>query len=196
MKHYEYEISLFVEDELPENKKDELMAHLSRCEKCNSLLNDFSNMKSELAHFYKVLPQNENELSIRLSEKKKINWNVRKPAFKIAFSIALLFVAIFFLLINSNMNEYKTNYHTVTSLEKTNAGKSDNFLVGDFVQHTMSYQIIRDEEIKHFNEVIDQALILKEHGLIANEILNIDANNGLNNFNEIINKSLADYYRD
>ena len=51
MKHYEYEISLFVEDELPENKKEELLAHLTNCKRCNALMNDFSNIKSDLAQF-------------------------------------------------------------------------------------------------------------------------------------------------
>ena len=71
MKHYEYEISLYVEGELPENKKEELLAHISSCKICKAVINDFFNIKSDLANFYEVLPQNEfqfnNELNPDLS---------------------------------------------------------------------------------------------------------------------------------
>ncbi len=142
MKHYEYEISLFVEDELPENKKEELLAHLKNCKRCNALMNDFSNIKSDLANFYEMLPQNEFQFNDELSKSKKVNWSVKKPAFKISFSIAVASVAIFFFLINSNLNENKTNNHNLSSLDTTNAGTNENYLLTNFVQHTMINQLL------------------------------------------------------
>lgn len=41
MKHYEQEINMLIDDELPENNRSELFSHLANCDECSSLYNDY-----------------------------------------------------------------------------------------------------------------------------------------------------------
>lgn len=45
MKHYEFEISQFMDNELPADEQKILFAHLSECGECAKILSDFMNIK-------------------------------------------------------------------------------------------------------------------------------------------------------
>jgi hypothetical protein len=54
MKHYEFEISLFVDGELPEMGKKELFTHLSECMECRDTLSEYLLLKEKGASFCAV----------------------------------------------------------------------------------------------------------------------------------------------
>lgn len=45
MKHYDYEINLFIDGELVETEKQEMFIHLASCEKCRNTFEDFIRLK-------------------------------------------------------------------------------------------------------------------------------------------------------
>ncbi|MGA7722567.1 MAG: zf-HC2 domain-containing protein [Ignavibacteriaceae bacterium] len=55
MKHYDLEISRFIDNELSANEQKELFSHLSNCEDCGKILSDFMEMKQNSRSFYENL---------------------------------------------------------------------------------------------------------------------------------------------
>lgn len=95
MKHYEYEINLFVDGEPAENVKTEMFSHLSDCTECRSLLSDLITLK-EKSRVY---------CSENLSQIK----NKPKPAsrfYKIAFyASTAAAILLLFLLVTAKPTE-------------------------------------------------------------------------------------------
>ena len=51
MKHYEYEINLFADGELPREDQKELFVHLAECDECRKILADYLLMKERSREF-------------------------------------------------------------------------------------------------------------------------------------------------
>jgi hypothetical protein len=51
MKHYDFEISLFVDGELTGNSKDELFVHLSKCRECRDAFSNYLLLKEKSREF-------------------------------------------------------------------------------------------------------------------------------------------------
>lgn len=56
MKHYDFEISRFIDNELSAGEQKELFSHLSNCEECRNILSDFMEMKKGTESYYDNLP--------------------------------------------------------------------------------------------------------------------------------------------
>jgi hypothetical protein len=52
MKHYEMEISRFIDNEIPSDEHQRLFAHLSDCEECRKTLMDFMEIKKDSRSYY------------------------------------------------------------------------------------------------------------------------------------------------
>ncbi len=95
MKHYEYEINLFVDGELEKEKQSELFEHLSDCNDCQTLFTDTLTLKEKTRLF---CVENLNQIK-----------NKPKPAskfYKIAFyASSAAAVLLLFLLITAKPKE-------------------------------------------------------------------------------------------
>ncbi|RJQ61239.1 MAG: zf-HC2 domain-containing protein [Stygiobacter sp.] len=95
MKHYEYEINLFVDGELEKEKQSGLFEHLANCEDCQSLFTDTFTLKEKTRLF---CVENLNQIK-----------NKPKPVskfYKIAFyASAAAAVLLLFLLITAKPKE-------------------------------------------------------------------------------------------
>lgn len=81
MNHYDYEISLFVEDELPDEQIQLLNLHLAGCKSCRQVLSDYMEIKNEISKFYIKLPeyiQEQNQRSLSTSSNKSIIKGIHK----------------------------------------------------------------------------------------------------------------------
>jgi uncharacterized membrane protein (UPF0127 family) len=95
MKHFDYEINLFVDGELGEVDKKEMFIHLSECEKCRNTLSDFLLLKEKSR-----LHIAENIIEIKNTPKKN------NLFYKIGFySSAAAAIVLLFLLTSSKPKE-------------------------------------------------------------------------------------------
>ncbi|MGE5412394.1 MAG: anti-sigma factor family protein [Clostridiales bacterium] len=130
MKHYDYEISLFVEDELPDEQVHELNMHLASCKSCRQVLSDYIEIKNDISRFYKGLPENfqgKNQKSLSTNSdssiineihRKQLNsYNIKINSYGwkkllIPFSIAASFIIVvlaFWTLVTHNIQHtYKS----------------------------------------------------------------------------------------
>jgi len=88
MKHYEFEMSLYLDGELPKENEMELFSHLTGCEEC----------RKEFLKFHLVKEKTKNHFTKKLevNELKKDN---RSKIYKIGFyAVSTAAVLVFFLL--------------------------------------------------------------------------------------------------
>ena len=123
MKHYDFEISLFIDNELPAEECRELFLHLAECDECNHLLSSSMNMKKDIAKHFQNIDINIPP-SIKLTEKsyaaKKTTWYYQ---YGFAASIAAVIVLSSFLFFKqsdqSSLEEkYKALYSEVAALKE------------------------------------------------------------------------------
>jgi len=88
MKHYEFEINLLIDGELPENAKDELFAHLSTCRECRNSLSQYLLLKEKSGEF---CIQKINKLKPK--DVEKINYY--KIPFYISTAAAIILILLF-----------------------------------------------------------------------------------------------------
>ncbi len=175
MKHYDYEISLFVEGELPENKKEELFSHLSTCDKCSRMLHDYENIKDSIAQFYKALPDPVNGVKYNTTRSRKFSLNPVRRRYVIPISVAALVIFLLFFLVKINLWQSKVNITPVVKKESA----SSNF-----------------HNIAVFNRVINKAIEYRKQKTILGEFrLDVSGNKQLE-FNEVINSALYNKYKD
>lgn len=178
MKHYEYEISLFVEDELPPDKKEKLLLHLSGCKKCSKVLTDYQKIKNNISDFYETLPSRNIYITPTPDKTNIIRRVVSRKILVPVSAFLLIFIAVIFFIehgshqaeINSADNVTKE----VTEKEISN-GKinSDSF---DYLN------------IKDFNKVINKTILLKEK--VDRELRNASYSYELVEFNKAINNKI------
>ena len=95
MKHYEYEINLFVDGELEKEKQSELFEHLAACNECQSLFTDTFTLKEKTRLF---CIENLNQIK----NKPKPVSKFYKIAFYVSSAAAVL---LLFLLITAKPKE-------------------------------------------------------------------------------------------
>jgi Putative zinc-finger len=181
MKHFEYEISLLVEDELPEDQKRELLSHLSVCKKCRQTLEDFSKIKQEISQFYDVLPSMPEDIHIQLNNKYRLRYKNSIPRFLGFASILVLFGLILFLI-----NNIVTEKHLQAGID---SHKQDSTMIRD--TKLESYVYPNDSYII-FNEVIDSALALRRNYNSFTQIQNEHYEKEIKEFNRVIDSVLYD----
>ncbi len=52
MKHFDYEINLFLDGELQEENRKELFAHLAECEECTNIFLDYLSLKEKTRNYF------------------------------------------------------------------------------------------------------------------------------------------------
>ncbi len=194
MKHYEYEISLFVENELPLDKKEKLFLHLSMCKRCTRVLIDYKKIKNDVAFFYKSLPAGNFETYRSLS-KKNYFWQKNSSKLLIPISAAVLIMVIILFLIKPGLHQQQIG--SATAIEKGSSEKTINNEENNLILSTKDEsKIIKDDrkrvfinhtEIDAFNKIIDRSLNAREQ--IQTELLNTGYNYKLEEFNKFINIS-------
>jgi len=90
MKHYEYEISLFVDNELDNGQKEELFRHLAACEKCRQDMSDYLLLKQQSKS---IIAENVSAVNFKPSRSKYFY----KAGFYISAAAAIFLV---FILVN------------------------------------------------------------------------------------------------
>lgn len=110
MKHYEYEINLFVDGELPEDKNKELFAHMAECTECRNLYPEFVLLEKQTKEYYdqKISSNIPNKSPLANIYPAKNNNQIRKNSkvnnpqfYKMAFYISAA-AAIILMFINLN----------------------------------------------------------------------------------------------
>ncbi len=175
MKHYEYEISLFVEDELPEDKKEKLLSHLRNCDKCRRMLQDYENIKNNITQFYKALPEPGNEIKFGETRSNRSSLKRGTRKYIIPVSITVLVIFLLFLLIRINLWQPKVN--SVSAVKK-------QLVPSDY------------DNFSTFNRVINKAIESRKLKTMQSELWLGGAYNQQLEFNEVINSALYSNYND
>jgi len=205
MKHYEYEISLFVEGELPSNKQEELLSHLSGCDKCSEILLDYTNVKNNIAYFYKTLSFGKNEIRHPLIKRNKFIFRTGMPRVIIPISIAASIILILLFLITPGLHRQKIRSVPLIKNEShvKKINKVEEFLSPDSKLESITIKNIKKKQVVSnykniliFNKVIDHAIALREKKYVSTELWNVGKNYEQRDFNEVINSVLYNQYND
>ncbi|MDP3683936.1 MAG: zf-HC2 domain-containing protein, partial [Ignavibacteria bacterium] len=110
MKHYEIEISQFMDNELPADEQKNLFAHLSECGECAKVLSDFLNIKMDVKSVYddmNVELKNSSAV-LKADESLTMKRNVYKTLFYYTAAASVIFgFFLFFLEGNQSVLENK-----------------------------------------------------------------------------------------
>ncbi|MCX6151160.1 MAG: hypothetical protein NTX22_11590 [Ignavibacteriales bacterium] len=124
MKHYEYEIILFLDSELEKENQKELFTHLTLCEECRTLLYEVMDLKNKSKKFYEgIIPELNEVLLPTTTLQKRREKNIYRPLFYFATAACFL-LGFLFLLNKTKENELQNK---LTSLEKYNAIIENDF---------------------------------------------------------------------
>lgn len=203
MKHYDYEISLFVEDELPDEQVHELNMHLASCKSCRQVLSDYMEIKSDISRFYKELPGNIHERNQRSlstntdrsiikgihneqlnSHNIKINsygWKKLLIPVSIAASFIIVVLAFWTLVTHNIQHTYKSgNISAVPkdikqTVSENNSNSSNLYTVEDGTMKNSS---------KVLNSHVKSTKRQQTNSLDSNYVLTMEC------FNEVIDKSI------
>jgi hypothetical protein len=183
MKHYDYEISRFVEDELPEDEKIKLTEHLTECEKCRETLKDYEEMRDNIKQFYIDIPGEFEIVRNNTDNRDIINlksvWT-RRLFIPFAAAASLIIGLMIFKLTSDirDANVSKGIKPIVSDIQKDYTQQTDNKdIVKDI--HSMSRYPVRIVNrfrgktplpdyvysVAIFNDVIDKAITVREDSL-------------------------------
>jgi len=146
MKHYELEISQFIDNELTAGEQKKLFAHLSDCEECRAILSDFMEMKKESRAFYEDIDVDLKPV-INLPEaveSKKEN-NIYKPLFYFS-AAALIILGLLFLLKLSNVDKLETQYSSLQLKYNELKTAYSSFKKDDIINSPSSKNISSNDE--------------------------------------------------
>jgi hypothetical protein len=203
MKHYEYEISLLVEDELSPGKKEELLSHLSVCKKCSKTFRDYTNVKNNVFRFYDTLPGN-TELRHSVNNRKISSVRFRKPEIFIPFSIAASIILVLLILIKYGVHLQKISQvaqvNTSSALSKTIKMES-NSSVGNKIESISIRKkkkagLNNNYNILDFNKAINKALSLQKNEPVSTQLWQVGRVVDQEEFNKAINAALYNCYKD
>ncbi|MGA9291768.1 MAG: hypothetical protein WBV81_04210 [Ignavibacteriaceae bacterium] len=188
MKHYEYEVSLFVENELPPDKKEELFLHLSRCNKCSNVLTDYQKLQSHISNFYNTLPSSNFNI-ISEQNRKNISWRVkfRKILIPVSVSALIIIMILFYTEFNTRQSGIDSaNYTKREVSEKTKSNGKINLNSNSKHEENIKLLPIDYQNITDFNK-INNTISLKEK--VDRGLKNCRYNYELVEFNKAINKA-------
>ncbi|MCL5029876.1 MAG: zf-HC2 domain-containing protein [Bacteroidetes bacterium] len=109
MKHYELEISQFMDNELPADEQKELFIHLSGCEDCRETLSDFMETKKESKSFYNELDAELKSVKLSAAVQQKREKNIYKTSFYFSAAASII-LGILFLMRQSNSAQIEKQY--------------------------------------------------------------------------------------
>ena len=113
MKHYELEISQFMDNELSDDEQKILFTHLSECEECRKTLSDFMEMKKESRLFYEnINVELKSAITLPFGVDSKKEKNIYKPLFYYAAAASIIF-GLLFLLQQFDKSKIEKKYTTL-----------------------------------------------------------------------------------
>ncbi len=132
MKHYDYEISLFIDGELPDEEQNKLFEHLAECTKCRSTLMEFMDIKDKSEkYFAEQLPESDGTVIPLFNQTQKNKRNYYREAFYFAAAACLL-LGFLFLLNKTEETELKNKLNKLnaeySSLQKNYRSESEKTL--------------------------------------------------------------------
>ncbi len=164
MKHYEYEISLYVDDELPPDKKEELLTHIAVCKKCKKTFREYTGIKENLTQFYQELPSRPNLFNT--FSIKENNFIRRSSGSKliVPLTAAASIVLVFLLIGSPGVYQQKDITHPIVENKPVEKKlNSKNKLLNDENRMSEDRMINTTEDYNlMFNEVINQAIEARE----------------------------------
>ncbi len=115
MKHYDYEISLFVDGELQDSEQDKLFEHLAECPECRETLVELMNLKDKSKkYFAEQLPERDISAIPLFKQTKTNKRNYYREAFYFAAAACLL-LGVLFLLNKTKEYELKNKLNKLNS---------------------------------------------------------------------------------
>jgi hypothetical protein len=107
MKHYDFEISLYVDNELDEEMQRDMFEHIAVCGQCSKVLQDYINIKHGICTHYAAIPADTIVLAPASKERKTA---VNKWAYAVAACVLIMlsFFAGNYLNSGTAVKEYDT----------------------------------------------------------------------------------------
>jgi len=192
VKHYEFEISKYVEGELPLDKREEMLSHLSKCKKCTKTLNEYKKLKNDLTDFYEALPSFKNNNFV-ISNKNHRHF---KFVWKIQYAIPLLGAALIVLILlflpRENAFLHKPVIDSSVSVNRNTKelNQAEKIPILSLSNYESEPSINYSDDIKTFNKVIDKAIEEQERGFVSSHLLSAGYHLTKKEFNEGINSFL------
>lgn len=111
MKHYEFEISQFMDNELPADEQKNLFAHLSECSECAKVLSGFMNIKMGVNSVYSDMnvELKSSFAVINAPEPLAKKRNIYKTMFYYAAAASVL-LGFFLFLLEGNQSTLENKY--------------------------------------------------------------------------------------
>lgn len=111
MKHYEFEISQFMDNELPADEQKNLFTHLSECSECAKVLSGFMNIKMGVNSVYSDMnvELKSSFAVINAPEPLTKKRNIYKTMFHYAAAASVLF-GFFLFLLEGNQSTLENKY--------------------------------------------------------------------------------------
>jgi len=149
MKHYDYEISLFIDGELPDEEQNKLFEHLAECYECRSALVEFQSTKIKSKSYYGAqLPEANGTIIPMAPEVKTAKTNIFKTAFYIAAAACML-IGLLFLM--NQMQQDKLKYK-LANLETKYSLLENNFKQASIQkQDEVNVKEASTEKVKNFH---------------------------------------------
>ena len=113
MKHYELEISRFVDNELPPDEQKMLFAHLTDCEECRGTLSDFMEMKKESRSFYESIDvELKPAIKLPAEVESRKEGNIYKSLFYFSAAASVI-LGLLFLMKQSSVDILESEYSSL-----------------------------------------------------------------------------------
>jgi hypothetical protein len=120
MKHYEYEINLFIDNELPAHGQKELFAHLAVCDECTELFHQYNKLKRGAKKYFDGIDTGavDSIVALPVPAMKKNEKTYRKHFYisSAAAAILLLLFLFQFYQPDENINKYNNVKKELLSL--------------------------------------------------------------------------------
>lgn len=120
MKHYDFEVSQFIDNELSVPEQKVLFAHLAQCEECSAFLTDSMNLKKQINTHY--LDMNAESGSINALMNRINTRNKQNNYYKISFAISMaatLILGFFLAITQHNRSQAEERYFSLRSEVET-----------------------------------------------------------------------------
>jgi len=118
MKHYDFEISLFVDNELDEEMQREMFEHLAKCDECRKTIQCFLGIKKEVNNYYGSM----STAPVPVLSGSAVRNNSRSTIYAFSAAASLIIVSVLFLAYYiSSKASYENYENKIVALASTNA---------------------------------------------------------------------------
>lgn len=120
MKHYDFEISLYVDNELDDEMQTEMFEHLAKCDECRKTVQGFLSVKKDVNNYYGPISAYTAPVP-ELPANAAVN-NSRSSIYAFSAAASLIIVSVLFLTYYISSKASFENYENkIRSLTGTNA---------------------------------------------------------------------------